>query len=160
MELIIGLDLVLIIMDSSDVYCPYCGTISQTSDTNCSKCGASIDLSENIVSTTDEDRNSIQPTQKPDLRAEGEKIKLRSHWLAISSLILGIISVAFFLIPVWEAPFQIGTGVLAVAAGIFGIVKNYRRIQSITGLILGFIGIGLWILSCVTDIWSIWNLFW
>ena len=146
-------------MSTYEIYCPYCGTTSQVTEPICSNCGASLDLQESIISTSDDDRNSIQPTQGIDYRGRGERVKLESRWLAISSLILGIISVSFFLIPIWELFIQIGTGLLAIAAGIFGIIKSYKRIQSIFGLILGFIGSGLWIYSFISGVLSIWEFF-
>ena len=146
-------------MALNEIYCPYCGSISKTPDAFCNNCGASLDLSEGIVRSPEQQMEPIKPAQKPSLRAEGEKIKLASRWLAISSLVLGCISVAFFLIQILEFPFQIGTGVLAIASGIFGIIKKYKRTQAIFGLILGIIGVGLWIVKITTGIFSIWDFF-
>jgi hypothetical protein len=146
-------------MSTNEIYCPYCGSISKTKDKFCNNCGASLDLSESIVESPPQQLETFEPIQKTSPRAEGEKLKIASSWLAISSLVLGCISVSFFLIPILDFPIQIGTGVLAILSGIFGIIKKYKRTQAIIGLILGVIGTGLWILGLLTGIFSIWDLF-
>lgn len=142
-------------MSSNEKYCPYCGSISQTSDAFCNYCGASLDLSEPIVSSPEYQNDPFALQQESSKTTEIKKTFDKHYTIASASFILGIISVAFFLLPILDFPFQLGTGIIAIISGIIGIRIKYKRKFAIIGLILGVSGIALWVLGFLKGIFSI-----
>jgi len=132
----------------SDVYCPYCGSISKPGDPFCNNCGASIDVDSSPSSVP---QTQIVPTYQQPVQAHDPFMSSPSNHqygsntqatyvqttarpqpmknqAADLSLVFALIG--FFVIP------GIG-GLLAIIFGIIGLSNPYNRSKAIIGLVLG-----------------------
>lgn len=144
-------------MSSEEKYCPYCGSLCNSSDAFCNNCGASLDLSvsESAVKISQQEINPFVSYEQPSTTAI-EKPVTKQNTLAIISLILGITSVVFIFVPIRFFSLQIIGGFLAIILGGVALRERYKMNIAISGIILGVLGVVLWFLD-LFNIFSIWD---
>ncbi len=132
----------------SSKFCSHCGTTVKLDDVFCNNCGASLE-------------DTIEPTVnlpvQPELYTQTTHTQHQTVYVpkpsslnnvAIVALVLGIISVVVQFLPVVSFAASI-SGIIAIVTGAVSMQRTQKKYFALAGIILGVIGIVLWILSFV-----------
>ncbi|RLI71201.1 hypothetical protein DRO91_04730 [Candidatus Heimdallarchaeota archaeon] len=139
-------------------FCSYCSSVVKSDDQFCQNCGASLELDiekaasaatiqptsiATPYSTTATTTYQVTPTTKTD-----------PGIMSIISFVAGVIS---FFMQFMVGPLGIPVSLIAIIIGFIGVFKEKRRGLAIGGIILGFVGIAIWVLLFLL-VWK--SIFW
>ena len=86
-------------MSTDEKYCPYCGSMTKSTDVFCNNCGASLEIaSDPIVSTPEQQIDPFASHLEPSTAVTVEKPSVNRNHQALISLVFGIISASFFFV--------------------------------------------------------------
>lgn len=130
----------------SNLYCPYCGSVSKVGDVFCQTCGASID--NNVSPGTPTQPQPGQPYHQPAQQHYSSVAPSHQYGAATQTTYVQTgarqpilknqaadLSLVFAIIGLFVLP-GIG-GLLAIIFGIIGATNPYNRNKAIIGLVLG-----------------------
>ncbi len=135
-------------MSNNSKFCSHCGVSVKEDDVFCNNCGASLDeIVEPIASTP---ISQYQPYNQPVYTQPKAVFAPKPKSLdavAYLSLGFGLVAVLFSLIPINIGFFIISSSVIAIVTGSISIPKTQKKYRAIAGIVLGAIGIILYIMS-------------
>jgi len=136
-------------MSNSSKFCSHCGMSVNEDDAFCNNCGANLDETiEPIVSESFPHQQ--QPYTQPVYTQPGAVYAPKPKSLdalAYLSMSLGIAAVVFGLISVFVGFLVIAASVTAIILGGISVQKTQKKYVAIAGIVLGGIGIALYILA-------------